>query len=227
MRLGIAGGSGSGKSTIAKNILTGLGLDPTENSLSTDFYLVPLWEVQEALKKVFTPLNKNFLLLFNQLVVQDHFARYNDTLLCEHLGSIKPGSPTTVRAKALPHAEEKTITPSSRLFITEGLFALHRRVKSFNDFNFFIEITKPEQEQRIRNRFITKERKKPPEAVLKEKLNKIWISHTTNIGPTASNGDFLIQNKQSDSDRTTQCITEVITTLESAREELKRKKLIG
>ena len=60
MRLGIAGGSGSGKSSLTNKVLTELSLDPKENSLSTDSYLVPLWEVQEALKKVFAPLNKNF-----------------------------------------------------------------------------------------------------------------------------------------------------------------------
>ena len=175
MRLGIAGGSGSGKSSLTNKVLTELSLDPKENSLSTDSYLVPLWEVQEALKKVFAPLNKNFLLLFNQLVDQDHFARYNDQLLCNHLRSITAGRPTTIRTKALPYADEKTITPSSRLFITEGLFALHRQVKSFNDFNFFIEITRKEQEDRIRNRFKTGERKKPSEKILVEPIRLIKL----------------------------------------------------
>jgi uridine kinase len=192
MMLGIAGGAGSGKSTITETILSKIGLNQLDNSLSTDSYMVALWPVLDALKKLFTPLNKDYLRVFNQIVDQDNFNRYDSDLLCSHLRSISQGKPTRVRAKTFSE-ETKYIDHLSRLFITEGLFSAHSKIKDFNDFNFFIEASHQVQELRIKKRYSTGERKKPPKGVLQDKLKKIFISDKYNITPTAINADFLIK----------------------------------
>jgi uridine kinase len=111
--IGIAGGSGSGKSWLARYLKDALGADAT--IISQDWY----YKDQSS-----TPADRRDALNF------DHPSAIENELLLEHLDTLREGQPVrTPRYQFSTHsrvAETVTVEPA-RVVILEGLFVLHEQ----------------------------------------------------------------------------------------------------
>jgi len=111
--IGIAGGSGSGKSWLARYLKEALGADAV--IISQDWY----YKDQSS-----TPADRRCALNF------DHPSAIENELLLEHLDALREGQPVrTPRYQFSTHSRHTETMPvePARVVILEGLFVLHEK----------------------------------------------------------------------------------------------------
>ena len=177
--IGIAGGTGSGKTTVVKNIIDNLPANGVvllpQDSYYKDSSHVPVEERQ----------NINF----------DHPDAFDWDLLSEHITMLKQGKSieqpiysyiTSTRQKETIHIEPKEVV------IIEGILALSdARLRNLMDLKIFVDADPDERLIRVIQRDIV-ERGRTAEAVMERYIRVLKPMHMEFIEPCKRYADLII-----------------------------------
>ncbi len=177
--IGIAGGTGSGKTTVVKRIIDSLPKDEValipQDSYYKDSSNVPVEERQ----------NINF----------DHPNAFDWDLLSKHIAMLKKGESieqpiysylTCTRQRETIHVEPKEV------IIIEGIMALSdRRLRNLMDLKFFVDADPDERLIRVIQRDVL-ERGRTAEAVMERYMKVLKPMHLEFIEPCKRYADLII-----------------------------------
>lgn len=177
--IGIAGGTGSGKSTVVKKIVESLNKDEVvvlpQDSYYKDSSHVPVYERQ----------NINF----------DHPNAFEWSLLAEHIEKLKNGQSieqpiysylTCTRQEETIHIEPREVV------IIEGILALcDEQLRSMMDLKVFVDADADERLIRVIGRDIA-ERGRTAEDVMKRYVNVLKPMHQQFIEPCKRYADLIV-----------------------------------
>ncbi len=179
--IGIAGGTGSGKTTVVKNIVDSL---PTESVavIPQDSYYNHQWNVPEELRK-----KTNF----------DHPNAFDWPLFEEQIEMLRNGKAieqptysylTCTRQEETVHVEPKEV------IIIEGIMALFdQRLRELMDLKIYVDASPDERLLRVIQRDIA-ERGHPLEMLVDKYRNVLKPMHDEFIEPTKQYADIIIPN---------------------------------
>lgn len=177
--IGIAGGTGSGKTTVVKRIIDSLPKDEValipQDSYYKDSSNVPVEERQ----------NINF----------DHPNAFDWDLLSKHIAMLKKGESieqpiysylTCTRQRETIHVEPKEV------IIIEGIMALSdKRLRNLMDLKFFVDADPDERLIRVIQRDVL-ERGRTAEAVMERYIKVLKPMHLEFIEPCKRYADLII-----------------------------------
>ena len=177
--IGIAGGTGSGKTTVVKRIIDSLPKDEValipQDSYYKDSSNVPVEERQ----------NINF----------DHPNAFDWDLLSKHIAMLKKGESieqpiysylTCTRQRETIHVEPKDV------IIIEGIMALSdKRLRNLMDLKFFVDADPDERLIRVIQRDVL-ERGRTAEAVMERYMKVLKPMHLEFIEPCKRYADLII-----------------------------------
>ncbi|WP_024994071.1 uridine kinase [Phocaeicola paurosaccharolyticus] len=177
--IGIAGGTGSGKTTVVKRIIDSLPKDEValipQDSYYKDSSNVPVEERQ----------NINF----------DHPNAFDWDLLSKHIAMLKKGESieqpiysylTCTRQRETIHVEPKEV------IIIEGIMALSdKRLRNLMDLKFFVDADPDERLIRVIQRDVL-ERGRTAEAVMERYMKVLKPMHLEFIEPCKRYADLII-----------------------------------
>ncbi|MCI7779540.1 MAG: uridine kinase [Bacteroidales bacterium] len=179
--IGIAGGTGSGKTTVVKNIVDSL---PTESVavIPQDSYYNHQWNVPEELRKL-----TNF----------DHPNAFDWPLFEEQIEMLRDGQAieqptysylTCTRQKETVHVDPKEV------IIIEGIMALYdQRLRELMDLKIYVDAASDERLLRVIQRDIA-ERGHSLEMLVDKYRNVLKPMHDEFIEPTKQFADIIIPN---------------------------------
>ena len=179
--IGIAGGTGSGKTTVVKNIVDSL---PTESVavIPQDSYYNHQWNVPEELRKL-----TNF----------DHPNAFDWPLFEEQIEMLRNGHPieqptysylTCTRQKETVHVDPKEV------IIIEGIMALYdQRLRELMDLKIYVDAASDERLLRVIQRDIA-ERGPSLDMLVDKYRNVLKPMHDEFIEPTKQFADIIIPN---------------------------------
>ncbi|ULL15859.1 uridine kinase [Paenibacillus sp. H1-7] len=177
--IGIAGGTGSGKTTVARSVIEKLGSEQVTFISQDDYYM-----------------NQNHLEFFEREAINyDHPLAFDNELLLEHLKSLKSGNPVSA-----PIYDFSTYTRSldtvglqpNPIVILEGLHVLSDEpIRSILDIKVFVD-TDPDV--RILRRALRdmQERGRTIESVYEQYLTTVKPMHEAFIEPSKKYADIII-----------------------------------
>lgn len=177
--IGIAGGTGSGKSTVVKKIVENFNKDEVvvlpQDSYYKDSSHVPVNERQ----------NINF----------DHPDAFEWSLLAEHIGKLKNGQSIEqpIYSYLTCTRQEQTIhTRPGEVVIVEGIMALaDERLRSMMDLKVFVDADADERLIRVIGRDMA-ERGRTAEDVMKRYVNVLKPMHQQFIEPCKRYADLIV-----------------------------------
>ena len=182
--IGIAGGTGSGKSTFTNRLKESLGDDITV--IYHDNYYKRQDDVPFEERK---------------LVNYDHPDSFETDLLVKHIKELKKGNsvecPVYDYTQHNRSNETVTIKPS-KVIIIEGILALQdKRLRSLYDMKIFVEA---DADERILRRVVrdTKERGRDLEGIVKQYLTTVKPMHYLYVEPTKAMADIVINSGMND-----------------------------
>ena len=179
--IGIAGGTGSGKTTVVKNIVDSL---PTESVavIPQDSYYNHQWNVPEELRKL-----TNF----------DHPNAFDWPLFEEQIEMLRTGQAieqptysylTCTRQKETVHVDPKEV------IIIEGIMALYdQRLRELMDLKIYVDAASDERLLRVIQRDIA-ERGHSLDMLVDKYRNVLKPMHDEFIEPTKQFADIIIPN---------------------------------
>ena len=179
--IGIAGGTGSGKTTVVKKIACSL---PTDSVAITpqDSYYNHQWDVPENVRKL-----TNF----------DHPNAFDWKLFEEQIEALRNGQAieqptysylTCTRQEATIHVEPKDV------IIVEGIMALYdQKLRELMDLKIYVDAAPDERLLRVIQRDIA-ERGHPLEMLIEKYRNVLKPMHDEFIEPTKQFADIIIPN---------------------------------
>ena len=179
--IGIAGGTGSGKTTVVKNIVDSL---PTESVavIPQDSYYNHQWNVPEELRKL-----TNF----------DHPNAFDWPLFEEQIEMLRDGQAfeqptysylTCTRQKETVHVDPKEV------IIIEGIMALYdQRLRELMDLKIYVDAASDERLLRVIQRDIA-ERGHSLDMLVDKYRNVLKPMHDEFIEPTKQFADIIIPN---------------------------------
>ena len=179
--IGIAGGTGSGKTTVVKNIVDSL---PTESVavIPQDSYYNHQWNVPEELRKL-----TNF----------DHPNAFDWPLFEEQIEMLRNGQAieqptysylTCTRQKETVHVDPKEV------IIIEGIMALYdQRLRELMDLKIYVDAASDERLLRVIQRDIA-ERGHSLDMLVDKYRNVLKPMHDEFIEPTKQFADIIIPN---------------------------------
>jgi len=181
--IGLAGGSASGKSTLAKNLEQHF---PLMLNLTLDHYY---------LGKDDMPDRKNY----------DHPNCLELSLLERHLVLLQQGQSIQRPKYEFAISQRvgyQTVLPAS-LVLVEGLFALHETLRPHLDFSIFVDASTPCRLERRMHRDITEGRRmigEEGEDTVRDKIRNYWERYAEpmyqqHIAPTKAYANLLVQNE--------------------------------
>jgi len=184
--VGIAGGTGSGKTTVVKKIIESLPKDEVSVLYQDSYYKdnshIPLQER----KKI------NF----------DHPSAIEFSLICEHLEKLRKGEtveePTYSYLTCLRQSETRTVLPK-KVVIVEGILVLtDSKLRDMFDIKVFVSADADDRLMRVISRDI-KERGRDVDNVLQRYDRTVKPMHLQFIEPSKRYADIIIpqggQNK--------------------------------
>ena len=179
--IGIAGGTGSGKTTVVKNIVDSL---PTESVavIPQDSYYNHQWDVPEDLRK-----KTNF----------DHPNAFDWPLFEQQIEALRNGEAieqptysylTCTRQQETIHVEPKEV------IIIEGIMALYDpKLRDLMDLKIYVDAASDERLLRVIQRDIA-QRGHPLEMLIDKYRNVLKPMHDEFIEPTKQFADIIIPN---------------------------------
>lgn len=178
--IGIAGGTGSGKSTFTNRLKESLGSDITV--IYHDNYYRRQDELTFEERK---------------LTNYDHPDSFETELLVEHIQLLKEGK--SVECPLYDYTQhnrsDKTTTiHPSKVIIIEGILALYdERLRDLYDMKIFVEA---DADERILRRVVrdTKERGRDLDGIVKQYLTTVKPMHYMYVEPTKSMADLVINS---------------------------------
>ena len=179
--IGIAGGTGSGKTTVVKNIVCSLPTDSVA-IIPQDSYYNHQWDVPENVRKL-----TNF----------DHPNAFDWMLFEEQIEALRNGQAieqptysylTCTRQEATIHVEPKDV------IIVEGIMALYdQKLRELMDLKIHVDAAPDERLLRVIQRDIA-ERGHPLEMLIEKYRNVLKPMHDEFIEPTKQFADIIIPN---------------------------------
>ena len=179
--IGIAGGTGSGKTTVVKKIACSLPTDSVA-IIPQDSYYNHQWDVPENVRKL-----TNF----------DHPNAFDWKLFEEQSEALRNGQAieqptysylTCTRQEATIHVEPKDV------IIVEGIMALYdQKLRELMDLKIYVDAAPDERLLRVIQRDIA-ERGHPLEMLIEKYRNVLKPMHDEFIEPTKQFADIIIPN---------------------------------
>jgi uridine kinase len=177
--IGVAGGTGSGKTTVALSILERVGFDHIAY-LSHDSYYRDL---------SFLPLAERMKLNF------DHPDSLDNELLAEHLNKLKIGEAVEVPTydfKVYNRAKETRRVESQRVILVDGILIFtDKRLRDLMDVKIFVDTDADMRFIRRLKRDIT-ERGRSTESVIEQYVSTVRPMHIEFVEPTKRFADVII-----------------------------------
>lgn len=181
--LGLAGGSASGKSTLAKNLEEHF---PLMLNLSLDHYYLGKHDM---------PDRKNY----------DHPHSLELSLLEKHLALLHQGQSIQrpdYRFALSQRVGYQTVLPAS-LVLVEGLFALHETLRPHIDYSIFVDASRHCRLERRMHRDIAEGRRmvgEEGETTVREKIRGYWERYVEpmyqeHVAPTKAYADLIVVNE--------------------------------
>jgi uridine kinase len=177
--IGVAGGSGSGKSTVTEHILEVIGKDSVSVLIQDNYY--------KDLAKL-TPEQR-------RMVNFDHPDAFDWELMLKHLDDLANGlpveMPTYDYTKDTRKAETITLLPA-KIIIFEGIFSLlDIDVTNYMSLRIFVDTADDIRFIRRLQRDIT-ERGRTTESVIKQYLESVRPMHRQFVEPSKRNAHIII-----------------------------------
>ena len=179
--IGIAGGTGSGKTTVVKKIVETLPAN-TVAVIPQDSYYKAQWDVPEELSK-----KTNF----------DHPDAFEWPLLAHQIEELRKGNaieqPTYSYITCTRQQETVHVEPHD-VIIVEGIMALYdKKLRDLMDLKIFVDAEPDERLLRVIERDIA-ERGHPLEMLIDKYRNVLKPMHDEFIEPTKQYADIIIPN---------------------------------
>lgn len=179
--IGIAGGTGSGKTTVVKKIVETLPTN-TVAVIPQDSYYNAQWDVPEELRK-----KTNF----------DHPDAFEWPLLAHQIEELRKGNaieqPTYSYITCTRQQETVHVEPHD-VIIVEGIMALYdKKLRDLMDLKIFVDAEPDERLLRVIERDIA-ERGHPLEMLIDKYRNVLKPMHDEFIEPTKQYADIIIPN---------------------------------
>lgn len=179
--IGIAGGTGSGKTTVVKKIVETLPTN-TVAVIPQDSYYKAQWDVPEELRK-----KTNF----------DHPDAFEWPLLAHQIEELRKGNaieqPTYSYITCTRQQETVHVEPHD-VIIVEGIMALYdKKLRELMDLKIFVDAEPDERLLRVIERDIA-ERGHPLEMLIDKYRNVLKPMHDEFIEPTKQYADIIIPN---------------------------------
>lgn len=179
--IGIAGGTGSGKTTVVRKILESLPSGCVA-VIPQDSYYHHQWDVPEERRKL-----TNF----------DHPSAFDWPLLTEHIDRLRHGEaidqPTYSYLTCTRQKETVRVEPR-RVIIVEGIMALYDpALRDLMDLKIFVDAASDERLLRVIERDIA-ERGHPLEMLIAKYRNVLRPMHDEFIEPSKQYADLIIPN---------------------------------
>lgn len=179
--IGIAGGTGSGKTTVVKKIVETLPAN-TVAVIPQDSYYNAQWDVPEELRK-----KTNF----------DHPDAFEWPLLAHQIEELRKGNaieqPTYSYITCTRQQETVHVEPHD-VIIVEGIMALYdKKLRDLMDLKIFVDAEPDERLLRVIERDIA-ERGHPLEMLINKYRNVLKPMHDEFIEPTKQYADIIIPN---------------------------------
>ena len=175
--IGICGGSGSGKTTIVRQI----------EEIVPDFVFVP----QDNYYKSAKYINNQNITAFNF----DHPDAFDTDLLFEHLSALKAGESIDMPQYDFVHhcrADESIPTTPKKVIIFEGIMIFSdKRIRELIDLKLFVDTPADVRFIRRMKRDI-EERGRTVDSVVKQYMEVVRPGHTQFIEPTKAFADLII-----------------------------------
>ncbi|MBX9599209.1 MAG: uridine kinase [Burkholderiales bacterium] len=177
--IGVAGGSGSGKSTVTEHIVSAIGSEQVAVIIQDNYYRDLAHLTPEQRRKV------NF----------DHPDSFDWGLMLKHIDDLANGlpieMPTYDYARDTRKAETVTVLPAP-IIVIEGLFALlDVDMRKYMALRIFVDTADDIRFIRRLERDIT-ERGRSTESVIKQYLESVRPMHRQFIEPTKRNAHIII-----------------------------------
>lgn len=175
--IGIAGGSGSGKSTVVKKIISS---HPLSLCIEQDSYY-----------KSASFINNSNITAFNF----DHPDAFDTDLMLSHLMKLKNGEDVDIpQYDFVTHSRKDTTTHvvAKPLIIVDGLMVLYdKRLRDLFDLKLYVDTPSDVRFIRRLERDV-KERGRTMESVIKQYLHVVRPGHMNFIEPTKEYADLII-----------------------------------
>lgn len=177
--IGVAGGSGSGKSTVTREVLASIGPDMAAVVMQDDYYLDQTDIDPEERPKT------NY----------DHPDAFDWPLMMQHVQALRRGEAIEMPEYdfALHNRSSKTITVKpAPVIVVEGLFALYdAKLRNMMSLKIYVDTASDVRFIRRLQRDIT-ERGRSTESVIKQYLETVRPMHKQFIEPTKRNADVIL-----------------------------------
>ncbi len=175
--VGITGGSGSGKTTIVRNI----------GEIVSDFVFIP----QDNYYKSAEHVTNSSITAFNF----DHPAAFDTDLLIEHMMELKTCNSINMPEYDFVHHSRKEVTKnvdSHRVIIVEGIMLFwDKRIRDMLDLKIFVDTPDDIRFIRRLSRDV-KDRGRTLDSVIKQYLEVVRPGYYEFIEPTKSYADLII-----------------------------------
>lgn len=177
--IGVAGGSGSGKTTVALNILKAVGSEEVAY-LSHDFYY------KDA---------GHLILSERQKLNCDHPDAFDNDLLVEHLTQLKQGQDVAVPIydfKTYLRQKETQLLQAQRVILIDGILIFaDKRLRNLMDVKIFVDTDSDIRFIRRLQRDIV-ERGRTTELVVDQYLNTVRPMHLEFVEPSKRYADVIV-----------------------------------
>ncbi len=177
--IGVAGGSGSGKSTVTREVLASIGPDMAAVVMQDDYYLDQTHMSPEDRRKT------NY----------DHPDAFDWPLMAQHVRALRNGEAIEMPVYdfAADNRSTKTITVNpAPVIVVEGLFALYdAKLRNMMSLKIYVDTASDVRFIRRLQRDIS-ERGRSTESVVTQYLETVRPMHKQFIEPTKRNADVIL-----------------------------------
>jgi uridine kinase len=177
--LGVAGGTGSGKTTVARAILQTVGRDRIAFLAQDSYYRDQAWESEEQLR------SHNF----------DHPSALDTALLVEHLGALRRGLAVEVPVyDFVQHrrsASTARVEPRAVILVEGILLFVDRELRDLLDFKIYVDTDADVRLIRRLRRDLS-ERGRTLEDVLRQYLETVRPMHLEFVEPSKRWADVIV-----------------------------------
>ncbi|APW43598.1 uridine kinase [Rhodoferax saidenbachensis] len=177
--IGVAGGSGSGKSTVTREVLASIGSEMAAVVFQDDYYLDQSHMTPEDRRKT------NY----------DHPDAFDWPLMAQHVRALRNGEAIEMPVYdfAADNRSSKTITVNpAPVIVVEGLFALYdAKLRSMMSLKIYVDTASDVRFIRRLQRDMA-ERGRSAESVINQYLETVRPMHKQFIEPTKRNADVIL-----------------------------------
>jgi uridine kinase len=183
--IGVAGGSGSGKSTVTRQVLASVGPDMATVLYQDDYYLDQTEMSPEERRKT------NY----------DHPDAFDWPLMMQHLQALRRGEPIempTYDFTAHNRASQTITLQPAPVIVVEGLFALYdAELRKMMSLKIFVD-TAPDVRFIRRLQRDMAERGRTAESVINQYMDTVRPMHKQFIEPTKRRADVILPHGAND-----------------------------